>query len=204
MRFIVITFSSVWCNKTTHWPDVYEVFTFIVAHWNLFSISHVDSESISLKNLKRRSEFFETGKKNRSINKNICADRLKAGCLLVNITWASSGGWLLCALVSMSLRLHVSLTSQHRVSIANGLSWMIFFHGTVLDLLLWSRSLILVLCPFPPSGGSGSHVSALVFLCGKQGWVCCDVLTFECYSLVLWHAGFLCINLNTIQPTPRF
>lgn len=36
-----------------------------VPHCILFSISHVDSESISLKNLKRRSEFFEKGKKKR-------------------------------------------------------------------------------------------------------------------------------------------
>lgn len=34
-----------------------------VPHCILFSISHIESEPISLKNLKRRSEFFEKGKR---------------------------------------------------------------------------------------------------------------------------------------------
>lgn len=33
----------------------------------LFSISHVESEPLSLKNLKRRSEFFEQGKKKEAL-----------------------------------------------------------------------------------------------------------------------------------------
>uniref|UniRef100_A0A673CT05 LIM domain 7a n=1 Tax=Sphaeramia orbicularis TaxID=375764 RepID=A0A673CT05_9TELE len=40
-------------------------YLFISSHHILFSIFHVESEPISLKNLKRRSEFFEQGKKQR-------------------------------------------------------------------------------------------------------------------------------------------
>lgn len=141
----IYNFSNVWCNKNIfffkceiviHWPDIHEVFTFIMARWNLFSISYVESESISLKNLKRRSEFFETGKRHRQIIKYICADRLKAGSLWVNTTswWLPSlcfGLWEAFGCIAFSV------TSQHHVSIPYGLSWMIFFHGTVLDLLLW-------------------------------------------------------------------
>lgn len=35
----------------------------------LFSISHVESEPLSMKNLKRRSEFFEQGKEKRKKKK---------------------------------------------------------------------------------------------------------------------------------------
>lgn len=48
--------------------------------------------------------------------------------------------------------------------------------------LVWCQSLTFMLCPLPPSGGSGSSVSALVYLCGKQGCVCIDLLTFTWYS----------------------
>lgn len=37
----------------------------LFTHCVLISFSHVESESISLKNLKRRSEFFEQGKKKK-------------------------------------------------------------------------------------------------------------------------------------------
>uniref|UniRef100_A0A3P8S306 LIM domain 7a n=1 Tax=Amphiprion percula TaxID=161767 RepID=A0A3P8S306_AMPPE len=50
------------------YPQVYYHFTSsAVPHCVLFSISHVESEPISLKNLKRRSEFFETGKKPKGL-----------------------------------------------------------------------------------------------------------------------------------------
>lgn len=58
------------------------------SHCVLVSSSHVDSESISLKNLKRRSEFFEKGKKEEKEKKK---GGIPPSC--------PSGGWvslLLC------------------------------------------------------------------------------------------------------------
>lgn len=85
----------------------------------------------------------------------------------------------LCALFicsnSKSEELHVFLSvSDFRSVDKNGtllprFLFVIFFFPL---FPVWCQSLTLVLCPFPPSGGSGPSVSALVFLCGKQGSLC--------------------------------
>lgn len=99
---------------------------FNVACWNLFSISHVESESISLKNLKRRSEFFEKG--NKKANTSISADRFKAGCLLMDdlsVVW-----WLLLSAL-VSRRLLAACFFIIAASCINELLWIIFFHGAI-------------------------------------------------------------------------
>lgn len=111
---------ATWCKKymIAHVSESHTLFARchrpLNTHCVLVSSPHVDSESISLKNLKRRSEFFEKGKKMKRNEKRGDSSIFSAWWLafpasVLLVSWKSAA----CFALVVSSSCHFVITCQN-------------------------------------------------------------------------------------------